>query len=731
MKMNERAAHAGIAGAFLALWGFYLHHAAPSVTVGDSGEFIAAAAGLSLPHAPSYPLFTLLGRLFLELVPFGCAAYRMNILSGLWSVAGAALLFGLLRILGASRPASLFAAFFLAATPSYFHMGLVTEVFALNTFIFLLMTFCLFINPLPPPEGEGWDGGGKPSNKSTALAAFFAGLGMANHQTLMLSFPGLAAARLWRFFKTPKSQIRAVLAAVVFFAAGLSLYLFLMLRSAQGPYLDWGNPDNWAGLLHTILRKDYGTASLALGDKQPLTAAVLLAQAGRFLSSFLWEVSWVGAIAVIGGWLLIRKEKTAFAVSGLLVWLFSGPLFMFLGNLPFDAQSTGILKRFLILPVAAAAPFAGFFWDRCRIYLKSAAWLLFLLPAFWLARSAMLYSERNDFLALDYARNITRTLPPGAALFMDGGDDTFFSMAHEQGVNRKRSDATLFDRGGLIFGNPYGADFRRLPKKEKEPRRQAVEKEWAAKGPLVYSTMNDKLLEGETLTQTGFLYRVVPSPLSFVRRGSGRGRAATDKSTSPSSPPYQGGGIQANLWDFLVTRYALNPDAADYRTRALTPYFPYMSARDLWPRGAREQALRAAEAARVVGRGVPWLKENLLVFYELSAFDAMKENNWDWAERLYQKSLDIDPRRASSLTNLGVVYEKKGDVEKSINAYGRALAADPANVNALFNRAVIFWRLGRWDDVISDLQKVLAVSPTHEAAQRYLSVAQAKRGGAR
>src|SRR5262249_39978703 len=50
---------AALCAALLGLWALYLSRLSPSVGVGDSGEFITGAVTLSLPHAPSYPLFSL------------------------------------------------------------------------------------------------------------------------------------------------------------------------------------------------------------------------------------------------------------------------------------------------------------------------------------------------------------------------------------------------------------------------------------------------------------------------------------------------------------------------------------------------------------------------------------------------------------------------------------------------------------------------------------------------
>ena len=66
---------------YLTAFGLYLHGAYPSVSVGDSGEFIAASHTLGIPHAPGYPTYVLLAKCAQLAVPWANTAYRVNLLS--------------------------------------------------------------------------------------------------------------------------------------------------------------------------------------------------------------------------------------------------------------------------------------------------------------------------------------------------------------------------------------------------------------------------------------------------------------------------------------------------------------------------------------------------------------------------------------------------------------------------------------------------------------------------
>src|ERR1017187_9017147 len=66
---------------FLVTFIVYVLTLAPSISFEDSGELITAAYSLGIPHEPGYPLFTLFGKLFTILIPFGNIAYRVNMMS--------------------------------------------------------------------------------------------------------------------------------------------------------------------------------------------------------------------------------------------------------------------------------------------------------------------------------------------------------------------------------------------------------------------------------------------------------------------------------------------------------------------------------------------------------------------------------------------------------------------------------------------------------------------------
>src|SRR5690349_15736440 len=80
-----RATWGGAGVLALGAGALYLRTLAPGLggTV-DSAEFQHAAAHLDIVHPTGYPLYLLLARIWISLVPFGEVAWRVN----LWSAVG-------------------------------------------------------------------------------------------------------------------------------------------------------------------------------------------------------------------------------------------------------------------------------------------------------------------------------------------------------------------------------------------------------------------------------------------------------------------------------------------------------------------------------------------------------------------------------------------------------------------------------------------------------------------
>src|SRR5437868_13775110 len=88
-KPSYRAAAIAAALAFV----LYLVTLAPSTSMWDTSEYIAAAYVLGIPHPPGNPFFILLGRVVSILPIAGTIAARINLMAAICSAVSAGLWF--------------------------------------------------------------------------------------------------------------------------------------------------------------------------------------------------------------------------------------------------------------------------------------------------------------------------------------------------------------------------------------------------------------------------------------------------------------------------------------------------------------------------------------------------------------------------------------------------------------------------------------------------------------
>ncbi len=119
---------------FVALIGIFLYLPQVSQTIGwyNSSEFVIAAMTLDVPHAPGYPLFTRLGNLANSFFPGGSPAFRLNLLTAIVGVSGAALLTILLLNYGLSPWSAMLAGILLLSCATYRDQSILAEVYTLE-----------------------------------------------------------------------------------------------------------------------------------------------------------------------------------------------------------------------------------------------------------------------------------------------------------------------------------------------------------------------------------------------------------------------------------------------------------------------------------------------------------------------------------------------------------------------------------------------------------------------
>lgn len=198
----------------------------PSISSGDSGELAASAHILGIPHPPGYPFYMILGRLFSMIFP-GNPALGMNILSSIFAILSLLLVFQILLDFGIKPQIALIPSILLSIHPLFLQFATITEVYTITFFFFLLELLLL-------------------KRENYLLLSYVVGISFLIH-------PMLWIVGVYSLYKILKRDYRLIIYSFV----GISVILYLPIRSISNPLIDWGNPETLRGVISHILRFEY------------------------------------------------------------------------------------------------------------------------------------------------------------------------------------------------------------------------------------------------------------------------------------------------------------------------------------------------------------------------------------------------------------------------------------------------------------------------------------------
>jgi hypothetical protein len=150
------------------------------ISYGDSAELITASYTLGIPHAPGYPLYMMIGKLFSSFQS-GNVAHRYSLLCGAFGALTVLLIYWTTRALTRSALAATGSALVLAFAYHFWLYSLVPEVTSLSG---LLVAVILWV--LLTVESRT-----RLSRRQIWLLVFSYGLGLTHQHTLLLLAPGL------------------------------------------------------------------------------------------------------------------------------------------------------------------------------------------------------------------------------------------------------------------------------------------------------------------------------------------------------------------------------------------------------------------------------------------------------------------------------------------------------------------------------------------------------------
>ena len=478
---------AAVAG--LVVFALYAFTLARTTAFWDTSEYIATGHIMGIPHPPGNPLFVVLAKAWsLLLAPFGLSvAVRINLFSAFMGAASHALWFLLvhhiLRYFSSDRVfrfAGASAAVLVSATAfTVWSQSNVNEkVYTVSLLTIALLSWLAF----------RWQenlGKGKDDNV-LVLMVFILALSVGNHLMAFLAAPAIV---LFILLVRPQTFLnwRLYPAAIGAAILGVSIHLFLPLRSGLGPIINEAAPtcpDIGSAIGAVVTYGKAGCSALveALNrtqyDKPPVfeRQASMTSQMANYLQYFDWQ--WARSVdgaqtlfatlrlpftmlfTGLGVWGAIehfRRDRASFWYVAALFGTLSVALVYYLNfrygfsiGAPEGAERE-VRERdyFFIVSFSVWGLWAGIgiatLWQEAAHELKvglgkaSPILALALIPLVmnwgWATRA-------HDYAARDWAYNLLMSVEPYAVLFTNGDNDTF-PLWYLQEVEGIRQDVTV------------------------------------------------------------------------------------------------------------------------------------------------------------------------------------------------------------------------------------------------------------------------------------------------
>ncbi len=336
---------------------FFLIYAATTawdVLPADSGEFQLIAARWGIAHPPGYPLYTVLGGLWVSLLPFGSVAFRLNLLSAFLAATTLLLLFDAVRVWAttwgqAPRAAclgGLGAVLALGAASTFWAQATIANI-RMPTMLFTAWAFLALAKWDRKQEARSRKQGSVSERVSEKAS------GRVNPQHPQLTTHNPQPTTLFPISYFPLLELALALglgvghhASLIFFAAGWGVYvllrepglllrphrwwaavpvaalawgipqLYLLLRgNVPGVVLSPGNLGTWDAFWNHVLARGFGGDMFAFATAADLAQRLPLLPTLFRLQFPFWMLGFIGL-----SWLWLLWRHPRLAVAFLVSW---------------------------------------------------------------------------------------------------------------------------------------------------------------------------------------------------------------------------------------------------------------------------------------------------------------------------------------------------------------------------------------------------------------------------
>jgi len=639
----------------------YLHTANPLFRFSDGGELAAASYTLGVAHPTGYPLFLMGQKLWSFVLSIGNPCLRANLLSAICASIALALIY-LLCLKTAGPLSGLLAAGLLAFSETFWLQATQSTVYTLNLMLVALLTVLAFRalgGRLESPPHTLWtlDFGLWTFQRTAAVFFFVLGLGLCNHVTLALAPLALLLSHPRAFGRLINKRGVAV-AALVFFLAGLSVYLYLPLRAAAHPAINWGAPSIWERLWEHVSQRDYEfkQASRTFSEHVTVTLA--------FFGSVAKEFGLCGAsLALIGlvGGLFRRRGLTVYLILISLGTLLTALLY---------GEGTYLEPVYCLPAYFAAAVFAGFGVNDLMLSLKSkvqspkskvqpptvsrqrtflataVAVVVAVSPILLFVSNYHRCDSSSNLYAYWHGLDLLKTMPLGSTFFGET-DTALFPLYYLKFVEGRRPDVRIYDRKWRVIEYFEQADLQSCYNREMRVIEAAHD------GPVFYAE-----------------YPTVPA-------------------------------INIKLFGILLEAFLAEPRTGTVDFKRLYSDF-----------------LNEPEEEVYIDK---WTQETRAKYFLLWGHQCELQNRLAEARSHFSEASRLGHENAGLMNNLSIYYERAGLADDAVSAMERAAELEPRNARFLTRLGILYYNLRRLDQAIATLERAVAIDAENPDATIYLA----------
>lgn len=624
----------------LIAFGVYLHTLTPSIGLHDAGDMVTAAYVLGIPHPTGYPLYCLLGKIWITITPIGNIAYRMNILSALSAALACMMVYFIIlkvskhqKLLNSDVQkfriqnlifiiSAIVGALMFAFATTFWEQALIAEKYTLNALFTTLLIFSLLKWYEITMEYKN-------SKFYLYLFSFILGLSFTHHmQTIFLIPPAIYLIAIVAYqikqtnHQSPITNYQ-LFKMFILFILPLSLWLYLPIRASADPIHNWGDPQTIDRFLEHIRGGQYG--HYFSSSIKELIIRIFIHITQFFSHQFTLYLVWIGIVGMI---LLFKQKRKIFIFLALLV----------LTDILHSIRYTIInIEDYYIPSFAIFAVFSGYGLLNIINYFKKflspyPLLLLGLLPIIPYNLHLFYNNQSQHFFAYDYKTNILKHLKPNAILFTED-DNIGFTLWYLCYCEKERQDIDLLS---TIF----------------------IQYDWYAK-------------------QIKHLHPDYPIPLPEARSGEIITRIKLNNiihNNIKSRPIY----VFSDVW--VDKKYGLVPEGMCWRVLE----HPVDNRRmyEELEKNKIEFKIRGLDASI----HKDWREEAIINNYanSYSTYGGIYGNmgNYDKAIIELQKALELDPKSANAHYNLGIAYKIIGRTNEAIEEFNKAIKLDPNNISA-------------------------------------------------